>query len=201
MRLTADALTCQRSGRVVFEALSFQVEPGTSLLLTGRNGAGKSSLLLIMAGLLEPAGGSLKAEGGDPERSLGEQSHYVGHRDALKPSLTPLEALAFWRAMLGPGPTDPEAALARMGLDHAADLPCGYLSAGQRKRLALARLLVSRRPVWLLDEPTSALDAASQRLFEDLVAEHLASGGLAVAATHVPLAFPAATTLRIGEQA
>ncbi|MFO1150788.1 MAG: heme ABC exporter ATP-binding protein CcmA [Alsobacter sp.] len=201
MRLIADALSCQRSGRTVFEGLSFRVEPGASLLLTGRNGAGKSSLLLILAGLLEPAGGALRAEEGDPERSLAEQAHYVGHRDALKPSLTPLEALDFWQAMLGPGRTQPEAALERMGLGHALDLPCGYLSAGQRKRLALARLLVSHRPLWLLDEPTAALDTASQALFEGLVAEHLAAGGLAVAATHFPLAFPAATTLRIGSEA
>lgn len=198
MRLVAEALACQRSGRPVFEGLTFAVEPGTSLLLVGRNGAGKSSLLLILAGLLEPSAGSLRLEGGDPDLGLAGQSHYVGHRDALKPGLTPLEALAFWQAMLGTPAADAEEALERLGLGHAADLPCAYLSAGQRRRLALARLLVSRRPVWLLDEPTSALDAASQGLFERLVADHLAAGGLAVAATHVPLAFPGAGTLRIG---
>lgn len=197
MRLLADDLSCQRSGRPVFSGLSFAVDAGASLLLTGRNGAGKSSLLLILAGLLEAAGGTASLEGGG-ERSLGEQSHYVGHRDALKAALTPLEALAFWQAMLGHPAADPEAALERLGLGHALDLPCAYLSAGQRRRLALARLLVSRRPVWLLDEPTSALDASSQALFEALVAEHCADGGIAVAATHVPLAFPGAATLRIG---
>jgi heme exporter protein A len=198
MRLLAEDLSCQRSGRPVFAGLSFAVEAGGSLVLTGRNGAGKSSLLLILAGLLDPAAGTLRLEGGAAERTLAEQAHYVGHRDALKASLTPLEALAFWQAMLGGAATQPEEALERLGLGHAIDLPCGYLSAGQRRRLALARLLVSRRHVWLLDEPTSALDAASQALFETLVADHLAAGGIAVAATHVPLAFPGAATLRIG---
>jgi heme exporter protein A len=198
MRLLAEDLSCQRSGRPVFAGLSFAVEAGGSLVLTGRNGAGKSSLLLILAGLLDPAAGTLRLEGGAAERTLAEQAHYVGHRDALKASLTPLEALTFWQAMLGGAATQPEEALERLGLGHAIDLPCGYLSAGQRRRLALARLLVSRRHVWLLDEPTSALDAASQALFETLVADHLAAGGIAVAATHVPLAFPGAATLRIG---
>jgi heme exporter protein A len=201
MRLTVEALSCQRSGRPVFAGVSFVIDGGGSLLLTGRNGAGKSSLLLILAGLLEAEAGMVRLEGGDAERSVGEQAHYVGHRDALKPALTPHETLAFWQAMLGGAATPPLEALDRLGLAHAADLPCAYLSAGQRRRLALARLLVSRRPLWLLDEPTSALDSASQRLFEGIVADHLSGGGLAVAATHVPLAFPGAGALRLGAAA
>jgi heme exporter protein A len=201
MRLIAEALSCQRSGRPVFAGISFAVEAGGALLLTGRNGAGKSSLLLILAGLLEKEAGRLQLEGGDAERSLGEQAHYVGHRDALKQALTPLETLAFWQGMLGSPATPALEALDRLGLSHAAELPCAYLSAGQRRRLALARLLVSRRPLWLLDEPTSALDAGSQRLFERIVADHLRAGGIAAAATHVPLAFPGAETLRIGGEA
>lgn len=197
MRLIAENLSCERSGRPVFSGLSFRVAAGESLVLTGRNGAGKSSLLLMLAGQVAPAEGVLRLEGGG-DRSLPELSHYLGHRDALKPSLTPLEALAFWQAMLGYPARDPEDALARLGLAHAADLPCAYLSAGQRRRLALARLLVSARPVWLLDEPTSALDAASQRLFDTMVDEHLAGGGLAVAATHVPLGFRTASRLQLG---
>jgi heme exporter protein A len=187
LRLVAQDLACERSGRPVFSGLGFAVAGGETLVLTGRNGAGKSSLLLVLAGLLAPAAGRLALEGGDGERTLGEQAHYVGHRDALKPALTPTETLQFWQAMLGGASAAPADALDRLGLGHAADLPCAYLSAGQRRRLALARLLVSRRPVWLLDEPTSALDAASQALFATLVGEHLQAGGLAVAATHVPL--------------
>ena len=154
---------CQRSGRPVFagDQLRSWRRRG-ALVLTGRNGAGKSSLLLMLAGLLEPAGGRLELEGRGAERSLAELAHYVGHRDALKPALTPLETLEFWQAMLGSPADAGRHALKRLALDHAADLPCAYLSAGQRRRLALARLLVSRRPLWLLDEPTSALDAASQ---------------------------------------
>ncbi|MCP8939805.1 heme ABC exporter ATP-binding protein CcmA [Alsobacter sp. SYSU M60028] len=199
MRLTVADLDCQRSGRFVFSGLSFELGGGEALALTGRNGAGKSSLLQILAGLLQPAAGRIAVDGTGDDLTLPELAHYVGHRDALKPALTPLESLAFWQAMLGEPAMTPDEALDRMSLDHAADLPCAYLSAGQRRRLALARLLVSRRPVWLLDEPTSALDAASQEVFAGLVAAHLASDGLVIAATHVPLGFEAARTLRLGE--
>jgi heme exporter protein A len=201
MRLVAADLACERSGRPVFAGVSFTVGGGEGLVLTGRNGAGKSSLLMMLAGQLAPAAGRLALEGSPAERTLPELAHYIGHRDALKPALTPLESLDFWRAMLGSPSLEPEAALDRLGLAHAADLPCAYLSAGQRRRLAIARLLVSERPVWLLDEPTAALDAASQSLFEGLVDEHLARGGIAVAATHVPLGFRTATRLAIGSSA
>lgn len=198
MRVVAADLACERSGRPVFRGLSFSVGSGEGLVLTGRNGAGKSSLLMMLAGQIVPASGRLALEGAPSEKTLPELAHHIGHRDALKPSLTPLESLAFWQAMLGHAARAPQDALDRLGLGHAGDLPCAYLSAGQRRRLALARLLVSSRPVWLLDEPTAALDAGSQRLFDDLVDEHLASGGLAIAATHVPLGFRTATRLSIG---
>jgi heme exporter protein A len=198
MRLVVEDLVCERSGRPVFSGVSFAVDGGQALALVGRNGAGKSSLLQILAGLLDPASGRILVDEGHDDRTLGEQSHYVGHRDALKPSLTPHETLAFWRAMLGEPALSPDEALDRLGLGHAADLPCAYLSAGQRRRLALARLLVSDRPVWLLDEPTSALDAASQGVFADLVRDHLARGGIVLAATHAPLGLADVATLRIG---
>ena len=201
MRLTVADLDCQRSGRPVLSGVSFQLNGGEALVLTGSNGAGKSSLLLMLAGLLDPAGGRMELEGHGTEYSLPELAHYVGHRDALKPALTPLESLEFWQAMLGSPNLTPASALKRMSLDHAADLPSAYLSAGQRRRLALARLLVSRRMLWLLDEPTSALDAASQETFAGLVAEHLAGGGMVVAATHIPLGIADAMTLRMGEAA
>jgi heme exporter protein A len=198
MRLVAENLACVRSGRAVFAGLSFALDAGEALVVTGPNGAGKSSLLRLLAGLIEPAGGTLRLDGASDERTLPEEAHYVGHRDALKATLTPRESLEFWRDMLGRPRLDPETALETMGLGHAVDLPGAYLSAGQRRRLALSRLLVSGRPVWLLDEPTSALDTASQALFADLVRAHLAGGGLVVAATHLPLGFEGARTLDLG---
>lgn len=198
MRLVVENLACERSGRPIFSGVGFALDEGQALAVTGRNGAGKSTLLQILAGLLEPASGTILLDGGHDERTLPEQAHYVGHRDALKPALTPLEALAFWQAMLGEPSMAPDDALDRLDLGHAADLPCAYLSAGQRRRLALARLLVSDRPVWLLDEPTSALDAGSQALFAELVESHLERGGLVIAATHAPLGLREAATIRIG---
>ncbi|MCZ0734748.1 heme ABC exporter ATP-binding protein CcmA [Phreatobacter sp. AB_2022a] len=199
MRLHAEALACQRGGRTVFRDLSFQAEAGEALQVVGRNGAGKSSLLRMIAGLVPVAAGAIRLDGGDPEASIGEQAHYCGHQDAFKPALTVKENLAFWTAFLG-GPAtgdDLLAALARLGLDHLADLPAGYLSAGQRRRLALARLVSIARPLWLLDEPTAALDQASQQVLASLMAAHLAGGGLILAATHGPLGI-AARALVVG---
>ena len=187
LRLAGDRLACSRGGRSVFEAVSFDVGAGEALVVTGPNGAGKSSLLRLVAGLLPKDAGSLGLMGGDPEKSIGEQVHYAGHADAIKPALTVIETLDFWAALLGDRWLSPEAALALLAIDHLADLPAGYLSAGQRRRLALSRLFVSRRAVWLLDEPTSALDGAAQSTFAELMQRHLAEGGLLVAATHADL--------------
>jgi heme exporter protein A len=197
MRLLASGLTCVRGGREVFSALSFEALGGELLAVTGRNGSGKTSLLRLIAGLLTPAGGSLALEGSDAELALPEQAHYLGHRDALKPALSVLENLHFWRDFLGGKPSDAAESLAAVGLAHAAHLPAAYLSAGQRRRLSLARLLAVRRPVWLLDEPTTALDTAGQDMIAGLMREHLTSGGLIVAATHAPLGL-ASRELRIG---
>ena len=193
MRLVIDGLASIRSGRPVFSGLGLVLESGEALAVMGPNGAGKSSLLRIIAGLLPASEGSLRLDGGDVETPLAEETHYLGHRDALKPALTPLETLIFWESMLGRSLVSPHTALERVGLAHTADLPSAYLSAGQRRRLALARLLVTYRPLWLLDEPTSALDAASEVVLNGLVTEHLASGGMVMAATHAPLGFPCRT--------
>ncbi|MGU9979430.1 heme ABC exporter ATP-binding protein CcmA [Phreatobacter sp. HK31-P] len=190
MRLTADALTCQRGGRVVFAGLSFAVASGEAVQVTGPNGAGKSSLLRLIAGLVRIEAGRLMLDGGDDEATIGEQCHYCGHQDAFKGSLTVAENLAFWTDYLGGGGTDAGTALGRLGIDHLADLPAGYLSAGQRRRLALARLLTVARPVWLLDEPTAALDLASQKVLAGIMVEHVAGGGMILAATHGPLGLP-----------
>jgi heme exporter protein B len=197
LRIDVENLACRRSGRLVFEGLSFSVAEGQILLATGRNGAGKSSLLGILSGQIRPESGAIRAEGLD-ERTLSEALHLVGHRDALKGALTAEENLSFARDLLGDSALPPLEALEAVGLAHAAPLPVAYLSAGQRRRVALARLLVARRPLWLLDEPTAALDAAAQETLFGLMRTHLAGGGLIVAATHAALPIEEARELRIG---
>jgi heme exporter protein A len=200
MRLSGQNLTCVRGGREVFSGLGFSTASGEALAVTGPNGSGKTSLLRVIAGLLVPADGAIALEGGEAELSLPEQAHYLGHRDALKPALTVLENLSFWQEFLGGEAQDAGLCLAAVALDHATHLPAAYLSAGQRRRLSIARLLSVRRPVWLLDEPTSALDAAGQELFVGLMRDHLSRGGIIVAATHMPLGIEA-HDLRMGAAA
>ncbi|GEP06979.1 heme ABC exporter ATP-binding protein CcmA [Methylobacterium oxalidis] len=196
MRLSVTNLAVRRSGRRIFAGLSFALGPGEALMVTGRNGAGKSTLLAVLAGRLKPDAGEVRvAEVG--EASLPECLHVVGHRDGLKSALTAEENLAFARDLLGAPALAPAEALAEMGLAHALRLPVAYLSAGQRRRVALARLLVCRRPLWLLDEPTAALDTASQAVLAHLMARHRAGGGLVVAATHQGLGLADARELRI----
>jgi heme exporter protein A len=202
MRLSGRGVRCVRGGREVFSGLDFEASSGEAVAVTGPNGAGKTSLLRLIAGLLTMADGSIDLEGGEAELTLPEQAHYLGHRDALKPALSVMENLCFWRDFLGGAAFDAAESLATeslaaVGLDHAVRLPAAYLSAGQRRRLSIARLLAVRRPIWLLDEPTSALDAAGQSLFATLMGDHLSRGGLIVAATHAPLGL-AARELRIG---
>jgi heme exporter protein A len=200
MQLSGRGVTCVRGGREVFAGLDFAAISGEAVAVMGRNGSGKTSLLRLIAGLLIPAGGTIALDGGDSELTLPEQCHYLGHRDALKPALSVAENLSFWADFLGGERFDAAESLAAVGLDHAADLPAAFLSAGQRRRLSLARLLTIHRPVWLLDEPTTALDAAGQDMFGGLMRDHLASGGLIIAATHAPLGI-AARELRIGGMA
>ena len=205
MKLSGLNLTCVRGGRRVFYGIVFSITAGKALVLTGPNGSGKSSLLRMIAGLVRPVEGAITLDGGDAELSVGEQAHYVGHFDPLNPALTVTENLKFWSRFLNgkPAPDDAalvERALATVGLTELAGLPAGYLSAGQKRRLSLARILAAPRPIWLLDEPTSALDAASQDRLRQIMHDHLSGGGIVVAATHGPLGLEAAAELRLGTQ-
>jgi heme exporter protein A len=203
MKLSGYDLACVRGGRLVFAGIGFSVAAGHALVLTGPNGAGKSSLLRLIAGLIRPTAGTVALGGGDPDLTVGEQSHYVGHLDPLKPALTVMENLTFWARFLnGARVADEEVLIARgleaLGLADLATMPAGYLSAGQRRRLSLARVLAVPRPVWLLDEPTTALDSASQERLQAVMHAHLAGGGLIVAATHAPLGITAPAELKLG---
>ena len=198
MQLSVADLTCRRGGRELFSSLSFSLAAGEALLVTGRNGSGKSSLLRLVAGLLRAEGGQIGLTGGNAEASIGEQAHYLGHQDALKPSLTVQENLKFWSGYLGPEENPPALALERLGLGELADLPAAYLSAGQRRRLSLARLITVQRPLWLLDEPASLLDAEGQTRLAELMHLHLTRGGLILAAAHGDIGLPGARELKLG---
>jgi heme exporter protein A len=185
MQLIAHSLTCERGGRTVFRGLAFKLEEGRLLQLTGPNGSGKSSLLRLIAGLNEAAAGRLELMGASPQLAIGQQAHYIAHQEAVKAALTVRENLAFWQGFLGGG--EVEEALEAFSLTGLAHYPAGLLSAGQKRRLALARLRLVPRVLWLLDEPTVGLDHAAQRSLVALMTGHLDEGGLIVAATHVPL--------------
>ncbi|WP_373297320.1 heme ABC exporter ATP-binding protein CcmA [Devosia pacifica] len=186
MSLCATGLSGARGERILFANLDLKAEAGTALLLRGANGAGKTTLLLMLYGAIRPLAGQIVWSGQDPEGP--PFIHLFGHRAAVRARLAVLETLNFWRDANG-GTKDCVEALERVGLGGLGSLDAGYLSAGQTRRLSLARLLVAPRPVWLLDEPTAALDPDGDRLVGELMAEHLAAGGLIIAATHLPLAF------------
>jgi heme exporter protein A len=197
VRISASNLGCVRGSREIFGNVNFNVASGQALAVLGPNGAGKSSLLRMVAGLLRIDSGGLGLEGGDDELTIPEQAHYLGHQDALKPSLSVAENLGFWASYLGNGRAGVTEALEAVGLGAIRDLPAGYLSAGQRRRLSIARLVSVPRPIWLLDEAAAALDQAAQGRLIDLMRRHIAGGGLILAATHAPLGLDA-QELRLG---
>jgi heme exporter protein A len=200
MRLIAEDLSGERGGQPVFSGVDFTLGEGGALVVTGPNGSGKSTLLRVIAGLLPAAGGNVRLEGGgEAFPTIASAAHYLGHLNAMKPTLTVTENLSFWRDFCGDADVPVEAALDTVGLAAIGHLPFGYLSTGQRRRAAIARLLINRRPLWLLDEPTAGLDAESERQFSALMAEHLAGGGMLIAATHMPLGIEGASELRMGE--
>lgn len=203
MKLAVERLSASRGERTVIRGLSFTVEGGDAVLLTGPNGAGKTTLIRTIAGFIVPSAGEIHLIGGDGEKEVGSQCHYIGHLNGIKASLTVAENLTFWARYLGsPGGSGEaarvEAAIGRFGLERLSGIAAGYLSAGQKRRVGLARLLVADRPVWLLDEPTVSLDAASTEMVAAIVGEFVAKGGIAIAATHLPLGLARARELRLG---
>ena len=201
MRLRAERLGARRGEDLLFSDISFDLGSGDALVLTGRNGSGKSTLLRVVAGLLPTEAGRVLWTGKDETVRAGEACHYLGHRNAMKAELTVRENLVFWKSFLGDleggaGMSVVEAA-DRVGLGGIAHLPFGYQSAGQQRRMAFAKLLVAYRPVWILDEPTAALDTRAEQTFTDLIKQHLAAGGMLLAATHQPLGLENARELRM----
>lgn len=203
MRLKAENLSARRGEDLIFVNISFVLEAGSALVLTGRNGSGKSTLLRVVAGLLRPDSGAvvISSDAAGEARPAREASHYLGHRNAMKQELSVAENLDFWKRFLGDfdggAGMEVEQASEAVGLGGITHLPYGYLSAGQQRRFAMAKLLVSYRPLWILDEPTSALDSAADLMFAGLVRDHLSRGGIAIAATHQPLGLEEARTLEM----
>jgi heme exporter protein A len=195
MKLVADRLTLVRGTRTLQSDLSFAVETGSALLITGANGVGKSTLLRAVAGLFPAAAGRVRLEGAAEPDAVAEAVHYFGHLNAVKSSLTVEENVRFWCGYLGGRTENVATALETFGLLPLRDIPAGYLSAGQKRRLGLARLLVAERPVWLLDEPATSLDVASQAVVAGVVNRHLGRGGIVLAATHSPLGLAPAAEL------
>jgi heme exporter protein A len=201
MRLTGTGLEAERGGRSLFKGLSFAAEAGGLVAVTGPNGSGKSTLLRMIAGLAAPAAGAIALDPAS-EGGVGAECHYLGHLDALKGGLTLAENLGYWRRVMGgdSGATVDEA-LDQVGLGALGHLRAAVLSAGQKRRAAIARLIAAKRPIWLLDEPTASLDRAGEELLGRLAEEHLEAGGIVIAATHRDLPVRPAQVVALGRTA
>lgn len=205
MRLIAENLGAERGDEPVFSGLAFDLRASEALIVTGANGSGKSTLLRVIAGLLPATQGMIRLEGGNLEgggeewQTPADACHYLGHTNAMKTALSVEENLRFWQEFSGSPHLSIDEALAMVGLPQVASLPFGYLSTGQKRRTAIAKLLISYRPLWLLDEPTAGLDAASERQFAALMRAHLDDGGMIVAATHIPLGLDGVKHLQLGD--
>ena len=203
-QLSVKDLKCIRGGRTVFEGLNLRVKCGSGIELAGPNGAGKSSLLRVLAGFIAPAKGQILLDGGQDELSIGEQCHYVGHLNGVKRAFTVRENLEFWNEFLetetNATSTGVDRALETFDLAYLHDIPANLLSAGQSRRLGLARLALGYRPLWLLDEPSVSLDEASRKALGRVIAAHMKSGGMVIAATHAPLGVKFSQVLRLGQR-
>lgn len=197
-----EGLVCVRGDRMVFQGLDFTLEPGGALILIGPNGAGKSSLLRMQAGLLKPYAGRLLWNGEDALDDIDEHGaklHYVGHHDAVKPVLTANENILFWAQLRGADAGGVESALNTFDIEHLYDIPGRFLSAGQKRRVNLARIIAAPAPLWLLDEPTTALDKATIKRLEHAIQAHRDAGGMVVLSTHTDINMPGANVLDLAQ--
>ena len=194
--IEAARLACRRGERLLFTGVDFTVVPGELLLLRGPNGVGKTTLLSTLAGLVRPEAGTIAVTGRSEEDRPGDDLHLMSHQPAIKARLSAAENLVFWADLFGGDRKLVAPALERVGLKHVAGLEAGHFSAGQTRRLALGRLLVADRPIWLLDEPTAALDGEGEQLVIDLIDAHLRRGGIVVAATHHDIRIPPPANVR-----
>lgn len=189
MQLELSNVSVDRGHRTIVSDISIQIAAGHALTLKGPNGVGKTTLIRAIAGFLKPSAGTIELSGTANDSTVPENAHYIGHLNALKTGLTVWENLMFWSTFYGSSESEVSCdnAVNRLDLGDLTEIPAGYLSAGQKRRLALARLLSAHRQVWLLDEPTVSLDAHSTSKLASIVDEHLTQGGIVVSATHIPL--------------
>ncbi|GLU26257.1 heme ABC exporter ATP-binding protein CcmA [Brucella sp. NBRC 12950] len=195
MRLGAENLAGERGGETIFAGLSFEVSSGEALIVTGPNGSGKSTLLRIICGLLAPEAGKIELLEDRAALPVRAACHYLGHQNAMKPALSVRENLMFWQKFNGSARFDIDEALEAVDLPGVEHLPFGYLSTGQKRRVSIAKLLISHRPLWIVDEPTAGLDKASEARFAELMRDHMGEGGMVIAATHIPLGLEGVRTL------
>ncbi|CAN7157752.1 heme ABC exporter ATP-binding protein CcmA [Brucella pseudogrignonensis] len=199
MRLGAENLAGERGGETIFAGLSFEVLSGEALIVTGPNGSGKSTLLRIICGLLAPEAGKVELSEDRAALPVRAACHYLGHQNAMKPALSVRENLLFWQKFNGSARFDIDEALEAVDLPGVEHLPFGYLSTGQKRRVSIAKLLISYRPLWIVDEPTAGLDKASESRFAELMRDHMRDGGMVIAATHIPLGLEGVRTLDMAQ--
>ncbi len=195
MRLEAENLAGERGGETIFAGLCFALSEGEALVVTGPNGSGKSTLLRIICGLLQPEAGKVELREDGTVLPVRAACHYLGHQNAMKPALSVRENLSFWQKFNGAAQSEIDEALEAVDLPGVEHLPFGYLSTGQKRRVSIARLLVSHRPLWIVDEPTAGLDKASEARFAEIMRGHMREGGMIVAATHIPLGLEGVSAL------